>query len=203
MRRCSITSPVAGPGVIAVRVQALGQLFDSLDPSPSHEKDVSPKVEEYIVDSANELSSRVPVALVLHIEQVEDLPDSGAFIGDAIRGHFARRARLLQRKLRRLLRRGMVSLAIGLAFLVAVLGIRTFVGQLMGERPLTALFRESLLIVVWVAMWRPLEIFLYDWWPIAGERRLHDRLSRIPVRIVFGSTERGNPGPTRGLVPSP
>lgn len=191
MRRWPITSPVAGPGVIAVRVQALGQLFDSLDPSPSHEKDVSPKVEEYIVDSVHELSSKAPMALVVYIEQAEDLPDAGALLGDAIRGHFARRARLLQRKLRRLLRRGVVSLAIGLAFLVAVLVIRTFVGQMMGERSVTSLIRESLLIVVWVAMWRPLEIFLYDWWPILGERRLHDRLSRIPVRIVFGSTEHG------------
>jgi hypothetical protein len=189
MRRWPISSPVAGPGVIAVRVQALGQLFDSLDPSPSHEQDVSPKVEEYIVESVHELSAKPPMALVVYIEQAEDLPDGGAIIGDAIRGHFARRARLLQRKLRRLLRRGVVSLAIGLAFLVAVLLIRTFVGQMMGERSLTALFRESLLIVVWVAMWRPLEILLYDWWPIVGERRLHDRLSRIPVRIMVGSTD--------------
>ena len=73
---------------------------------------------------------------------------------------------------------------------------------MMGERSVTPLIRESLLIVVWVAMWRPLEIFLYDWWPILGERRLHDRLSRIPVRIVFGSTEQGDLEPPRGLVPN-
>jgi len=38
-----------------------------------------------------------------------------------------------------------------------------------------------------VAMWRPLEIFLYDWWPIVGERRIHDRLSRIDVQVVPGN----------------
>ena len=32
-------------------------------------------------------------------------------------------------------------------------------------------------------MWRPLEIFLYDWWPIRAEARLFDRLSAMPVRI--------------------
>jgi hypothetical protein len=37
----------------------------------------------------------------------------------------------------------------------------------------------------WVAMWRPLEIFLYDWWPIVAERKLFDRLSTMPVRITF------------------
>ena len=34
-------------------------------------------------------------------------------------------------------------------------------------------------------MWRPLEVFLYDWWPILGEARLLDRLSRMPVRIEY------------------
>jgi hypothetical protein len=46
------------------------------------------------------------------------------------------------------------------------------------------LFEQGLLIVGWVAMWRPLEIFLYDWWPIVGERRIHGRLSRMEVRIA-------------------
>jgi len=45
--------------------------------------------------------------------------------------------------------------------------------------------RESLLIGGWVAMWRPLEVFLYDWWPIRLEARLYDRLSAMPVRIVY------------------
>ena len=34
-------------------------------------------------------------------------------------------------------------------------------------------------------MWRPLEVFLYDWWPILGEIRLKDRLSQMPVRIEY------------------
>ena len=34
-------------------------------------------------------------------------------------------------------------------------------------------------------MWRPMEIFLYDWWPIRAEARLFDRLSAMPVRIAY------------------
>jgi hypothetical protein len=45
--------------------------------------------------------------------------------------------------------------------------------------------REGLLIGGWVAMWRPIEIFLYDWWPIRAEARFYDRLSAMPVRIVY------------------
>jgi hypothetical protein len=34
-------------------------------------------------------------------------------------------------------------------------------------------------------MWRPLEIFLYDWWPVLADARLHDRLGAMPVRIEY------------------
>ena len=53
-------------------------------------------------------------------------------------------------------------------------------GQRLGE-----ISKESLLIGGWVAMWRPLEVFLYDWWPIRLEAQLYDRLSAMPVRIVY------------------
>jgi hypothetical protein len=78
----------------------------------------------------------------------------------------------------------LISLGIGVAFLAVFFIIAQVIGRLLGENSLATLFREGLLIVGWVAMWRPLEIFLYDWWPIVGERRLSDRLSAIHVRIV-------------------
>jgi hypothetical protein len=166
----------------------MGQLFDALDPATHQEKDLSPKIDEYIVESAAELSARGPFALRVHLDQPGDA-DEERLIGEAVRAHFTRRARNLGRNLRRLLRRGLVSLGIGLAFLVAVVLAGQVAGRVMGESGVGfgILFRESLLIVGWVAMWRPLEIFLYDWWPIAGERRLNDRLSRITVRVVPAS----------------
>jgi hypothetical protein len=40
---------------------------------------------------------------------------------------------------------------------------------------------EGLLILGWVAMWRPVEIFLYDWWPELGKRRLFDRIVHMQI----------------------
>ncbi|MCK6440823.1 MAG: hypothetical protein L6Q71_11575, partial [Planctomycetes bacterium] len=45
---------------------------------------------------------------------------------------------------------------------------------------------ESFIIIGWVAMWRPLEIFLYDWWPLRATERLFERLSRIDVEVIPG-----------------
>ena len=42
---------------------------------------------------------------------------------------------------------------------------------------------DALVIGAWVALWRPMEIFLYDWWPIRAEARLYDRLGEMDVRL--------------------
>jgi hypothetical protein len=170
-------------GIIEVHLRELNQLYDALDPSPFREKDLNSDAEEYIVESAKELNSRTPCELVIHLDQPASLSDQRV-AGEAIHVHFARRSKLLRRDLRSLLRRGLISLGIGVAFLTVFFVIAQIVGRLMGESGLATLFREGLIIVGWVAMWRPLEIFLYDWWPIVGQRRLYDRLSQICVRIV-------------------
>jgi hypothetical protein len=50
------------------------------------------------------------------------------------------------------------------------------------------ILRESLMIGGWVAMWRPLEIFLYDWWPVRAEIRLLERLRDMPVTVRHGTS---------------
>jgi hypothetical protein len=189
--RLALQHPASGDdipedcGIISIHLSEMVQLFDPMDPSPFREKDLDPKAEEYIIESIRELPSGKLCALLVYIDQPPGLPDEGNAAGQAIRLHFSRRSQILQRKFRILIRRGLISLAIGLAFLAAVLVLAENVGGLLGESHMAALLSEGLLIVGWVAMWRPLEIFLYDWWPIAGERRMHDRLSRIRVRIVY------------------
>ena len=170
-------------GRLEVRLRDVSQLFESLDPSPFHDKDLDRNAEEYIIESARELHSKSAYELVIHVDKPPG-PDEERAAGDAIRAHFARRALFQRRRLRQLLRRGLLSLTIALAFLVLIFVIAQFTGLAAAESSSARLARESMLIVGWVAMWRPLEVFLYDWWPIAGEQRLSDRLSRIDVRIA-------------------
>jgi len=44
--------------------------------------------------------------------------------------------------------------------------------------------RESLTIAGWVAMWRPMQIYLYDWWPLLRRSRIYAKLSQMPVELV-------------------
>jgi hypothetical protein len=179
-------------GVIEVHVRELHQLFDSLDPSPFHERDLDRNFEEYVTISAKELPSKRPAALVVYVDVPAASPDEAAIPESAIREHFARRAELTRRELRQLLRRGWISLAIGLSVLAA--GVFGGLAANRLEGPLGKLIGESLLIGGWVAMWRPMEILLYDWWGVRGEQRVFERLARVPVRILHA----GRKSPARG-----
>jgi hypothetical protein len=60
-------------------------------------------------------------------------------------------------------------------------------GNVLAGVGIADLVREGVLIGGWVAMWRPLEILLYAWWPIQRDARLYDRLGDMPVRIAAGN----------------
>jgi hypothetical protein len=42
---------------------------------------------------------------------------------------------------------------------------------------------QLLIIGGWVAMWRPMEIFIYEWWPLMRTGRLYEKLSRMRVEV--------------------
>ena len=173
-----------GSHVIEVRVAELRQLFNAIDPSPFRERDLDPRAEEFIVEWARDLPRTASLALRVHLERAAGRVDEAALLGQAIHQYFEQRAAASRRSLRDLFRRGRISLLIALVFLGGSLALSDFIRN-VSDKGFAALLQEGLLIGGWVAMWRPLEVFLYDWWPILGEVRLLDRLSGMPVRIEY------------------
>ena len=110
-----------------------------------------------------------------------------AVVKDAVRDYFAERASVTRQQLRLLFRRGRTSLVIGLVFLAGSILAGNVAAEMLEGTNVADIARESLLIGGWVAMWRPIEVFLYDWWPIRAEARLFDRLSAMIVRAVPSS----------------
>jgi len=173
-----------GCALIEVHVAELKQLFHSLDPTPFRERDLDPKAEEFIAEWARELHADVPLALLIHVDRENASSEEIAMVRDAIRDYFGARANSVRRRLRLLLRVGRTSLLIGLVFLSTLILAGDLASAMLRDTRFGGVVRESLLIGGWVAMWRPLEIFLYDWWPMRAEARLFDRLSAMTVRLV-------------------
>lgn len=171
--------------MIEVHVGELKQLFNSIDPSPFRNRDLDPKAEEFIVDWAKEVPRDSTLALVIDLDRQAGLPDEAAVLRDAIHEFFRQRAQAHRRRLRELFQRGRTSLLIGLTTLAVAIALGDFLASLLKTSRIGEIVRESLTIGGWVSMWRPLEVFLYDWWPIRNEARLSDRLAAMPVRIRY------------------
>ena len=168
---------------IEVHVAELQQLFNSMDPSPFKERDLDPHAEEFIVSWAREAPRGDPLQLTVHVDRMPVGADEGA-LGAAINDFFRYRAEMTRRRLRELFRVGRISLGIGLLALTAAFGLVNLLGSVLAGARIGDLVREGVLIGGWVAMWRPLEIFLYDWWPIRRDAQLYDRLGEMPVKIA-------------------
>lgn len=169
--------------VVEIRIKDLSQLFNSLDPSPFHERDLDKDAEEFIVGWARELPRGDHISLVIqvaggpvHLDAVE--------LQSAISNYFAAQASGFERDLRELYRIGRRHLWVGLTVLTACLIASQFAAKLTGPGTLARLIEESLVIVGWVANWKPIEIFLYEWWPHRRRIDLYKRLAEAEVVVI-------------------
>lgn len=167
--------------VIGLRLGDLHRLFNPLDNSPYPERDLSPDAEDYIVGSVSDLPPQSRLKLVFELPP-DTPPELARALPEAIHNYFGYRTALANRDLRFILRQGRVTLLIGLVFLAVCISASQLVAR-MGDGTLIHVFREGLLISGWVAMWKPVQIFLYDWWPIRRRLRLFHRIETTPVEV--------------------
>jgi hypothetical protein len=170
------------PHRIELNLANLNQLFNTMDPSPFHEKDLDHDAEEFIIGWAREFPVRDPVEMVVHLAEWPAGQDAAATIAGAVHHYFEYRARLNWLDFRRLMREGWQSLLIGMVFLGACLAAGRALGGSESSR-LLGVLREGLVIGGWVAMWRPMEIYLYEWWPLRRRGKVFEKLARMPVRV--------------------
>ena len=166
-----------------LRLREISQLFNSMDPSPFIERDLDADAEEFIMSWARELPASRELELVIHLAEAPPPRGLGG-VEDAVRRYFATRAEIKRREFGQLMRRGRLSLGVGLVFLASCLLLAQFIARLAPGAAF-GIVNEGLTIGGWVAMWRPLEIYLYDWWPLFEDRRQLERLARMHVRILL------------------
>lgn len=168
---------------IELNLQNVNQLFNTMDPSPFNERDLDHDAEEFIVSWARELPWADPVVLVVHLATLpEEERGAQKMVEEAIHHYFSYRVELGRLEFRHLMQDGRKSLFIGVVFLAACLTMGNLLMR-VGIEAFSTLGRESLTIAGWVAMWRPMEIYLYEWWPLRRRQRILEKLSRMPVEV--------------------
>ena len=169
-------------GLIEISVGEPEQLFDRLDPTPTADRHLEEKVEQFVLHQAEE-NPRAEYRLIVRVREPADSPIDGTALAEAIRHHFRHRSDEESAKLRGLIRDGRRDVVAGLLFLFVcgVLGITAF----RIFPPAIGIFVEQgLLILGWVALWRPADLFLYDLRPIRRRRDLLNALSTMHVSFA-------------------
>ncbi len=176
-------TPDHGRATIELRLANSAQLFNTLDPFPFREGDIDADAERYIVEWAQDLPKASDIAIVIHLQGAADPGKPHPDLALAITGWFAAKARAESHALRGLFRDGRLAFLIGFAGLSFCLFL-SFVLTQRSEGPFARVVQESLVIIGWVVIWRPAEMFLYDWLPLLRRKRLYQRLAQARVAIV-------------------
>ncbi len=168
--------------LIELHLREVSQLFNTMDPSPFNEKDLDEDAVEFIVNWAQEFPPESAISLVVHLDAFPEGENPQLMVEKAIRNYFQYRVKLNRIEFRRLMQDGRRSLVTGVLFLAACLSVsRLFIAETAGT--FSSVAQESLAIAGWVAMWRPMETYLYDWWPLRRQERMFKKLSQMAVEV--------------------
>ena len=170
-----------GVHCVDIRTGSVEQLFDNRDPAPFRERDLDPDLVEYLMDAAEDLDPLGPFKVVFWFAGSKPPED----VTPAFRAHFEYELERLMRHRRRQRRIGTVALVVGVALLVLLLSA----AQLLVRAPggtLRDAVREGMVILSWVALWRPVDALIYDWLPLRRQRKLMTCMLQAPIEVRAG-----------------
>lgn len=171
---------------LRIKVRTLDDLFNSLDPSPFFTQELDRAADQYIEKWARRYPAHSALHLSVHIATPPADTHQVARLSHALREHFALNRHSARAELTDRLWQGLLSLLIGCCF-VAMCILSADLVRTHGSGAITAVFREGLTIVGWVALWRPIQIFLYDWWPLWRRIQVLANLERMRVELLINN----------------
>ncbi len=169
---------------IEVRVKSAQQLFDARDPAPFRERDLDDGFVEYVLSSVREFAVSCPLKLVIYIEGEESKDLARDAIREAIHSYFTYKSDLQKSELRTFLKRAQLFLLIGLFVLISCIGLAQSL-TLPNPPGALGILREGIVIFGWVSIWKPIELILFDWYPLFERLRFYKKLMTIEIDITF------------------
>jgi hypothetical protein len=110
----------------------------------------------------------------------------------AVEHYYERLAGSARLKLRENLRVTQFALLGGIAIFLACMTIRQLLSGMSGSR----FINEGLIVLAWLALWRPTEAIVYGWVPLYRQRRLYQRLAAIRVTVRSEASIRASAEPS-------
>lgn len=169
---------------IQLKLKTINQLFDERDPAPFRDKDLDDDAVNYISTSLQELPKTSKSKLLIFIPKVEYGSFNEENIKQAIHDFFVYEEELNRRIIRKTFEIGIKSLLIGLCFLSSAV-IASHMIKIPNTTMMEHFIKEGLTLLGWVSMWKPVNIFLYEWWPLKEVKSINQKISKIKVNFKY------------------
>jgi len=173
--------------LIEVRVKNAQQLFDVRDPAPFRERDLDDDFVEYISTSVEEIGYNSNLKIVINIGEKEAESIERPIIKEAIRAYLDYQIELKRLHLSKLFRTVRLFLVFGLASLFTCLFVARTIEKRFDPDSFFYVTREGFVILGWVAIWKPFELVLFDWYPVFDKIKLLRKLRDCEIDIVYVS----------------
>jgi hypothetical protein len=167
-----------GTASVSIHVRDLSQLFNSLDPSPFWDRDLDASAAAFIEDEFSDKRSAETWHLNVHTQAGASLAGD---LQRALETYYSRLAASTRRELAEHRRLGYIGLLVGGGAFVLSMALREVLLRLLGTLPQA--IDEGLIILGWIALWRPTEVLAYEWVPLVRKRRLYERLAGVRVAV--------------------
>jgi hypothetical protein len=166
------------PRVIALRVESPRALLPWYEPSAGGEGALCADLAAHLL--AQVKNARKGTVFVLRVE----VPGGAASGVEAtLRAGLRASAANERIALRELFRWGRRVLAVGLIVLTVCLTIAIYGQEVLPGVALPLIVKEGMKIIGWAAMWKPTEMFFYDWMPMVRRRQLLEKLAESRIEV--------------------
>lgn len=165
--------------VIDIQSDNVAALFHPFDPSPLSRRAVSSEVDEYVVLRVSDLPPNASASLRILLPTSEAA--CCADVQEAFRAHYAASVARQRRALKQHFREAAFMLLKGVVFAVILISIAKSIAALSDSLIMNKI-AGGLSLIVWVSLWRPVDMLIYEWRPIMNEVKFRERLAAIKVQ---------------------
>jgi hypothetical protein len=163
---------------VNIHVRDLAQMFNSLDPSPFWDRDLAREAAEFIEDEFSD--KRGADRWHLHVYAKERM-ESAADLRAAVTRYYARMTTATRMRLREQLRIGEIALLAGVGIFTLCISLHGILASAIHVLPVAV--DQGLIVLAWIALWRPIEALGYGWVPLYRKLKLYKRLAAMQVTV--------------------
>jgi hypothetical protein len=170
---------------IVIPLTSTDQLVEPCPPTPFRRRRLKEEAEQFLIERVNALPRYTVVRLLITLPQRDVAKEN--IVVEAVHEHFNFRRVEIEAKLKRMRRFGWRSFAVAIAFLTVAITIVQLMKRYLPSGTLSSVAIEGLIILAWIALWRPGELLLYERYPFQRDARLFRKLEQCEVRFNYGN----------------